>query len=112
MFFERAKPSVTGSRMATMAVLFIQALKNAVITRECEDGPAGVPGEPVPQHAADVIDRTGFLQSAADDKQGGDGQRSLVFEDLGHFPGIHQTERDHEAEDGERDAHPEPPTRG
>ena len=30
--FERAKPSVTGSRIATMAVLFIQALKKAAST--------------------------------------------------------------------------------
>ena len=34
MFFERAKPRVTGSMMATMAVLFIHALKNAVITEK------------------------------------------------------------------------------
>ena len=32
MFFERAKPRVTGSMIATMAVLFIHALKNAVMS--------------------------------------------------------------------------------
>ena len=31
MFFERANPRVTGSMMATMAVLFIHALKKAVM---------------------------------------------------------------------------------
>ena len=36
MFLERAKPSVTGSMIATMAVLFIQALKNAVMTENAK----------------------------------------------------------------------------
>ena len=36
MFFERAKPSVTGSMIATTAVLFIHALKNAVISENAK----------------------------------------------------------------------------
>ena len=34
MSFDRANPSATGSRIATIAVLFIQALKNAVSTEK------------------------------------------------------------------------------
>ncbi len=103
MSLERAKPRVTGSRIATIAVLFIHALKNAATQANERIAQRVLPESRSRRTLPDVIDRARVFQRAADDKQRGNGQRRLVFENLGHLPRIHQAKRHHQAQNRQRE---------
>ena len=103
MSLERAKPSVTGSRMATMAVLFIHALKNAETSENARIAQRTLPESrsrsnrpmwstaPERSRAPPMTNKAAIVSGASFLKT------SVIFS------AGHQAQRHHQAEDRERE---------